>query len=193
MAKFNFKEKTFIIFVILSLILNFNTIIASLLSIQVFLYAKFIVLYLFLLLVSTILLFINTDTTKKMAWILALVSAVIFLFNPSSVPTNPSYMQGSFLSLIQSLFWQDFPTALLQLNLSLIPLMVGIFSVLELKKYENKNVDKIMGIVFIGLFCFSLLMDKLILRIFEFNQYREPFLFSLIFIITVILWNKFQK
>ncbi|MBU1201488.1 MAG: hypothetical protein KJ583_05010 [Nanoarchaeota archaeon] len=193
MVKFNFKEKSFIIFVILATILNFNTIIASLFSLQVFLYSKFILLYLFLFLVSTILLFINTNKTKKIAWILALISAIIFLFNPSSVPTNPSYMWGSFISFIQSMIWKDFTTALLQLNRSLIPIIVGTCSFIELKNHENKNLDKIMGIILIGLFCFSLFADKIILGIFELNQYIKPVIYSLIFIIAIFLWNKFEK
>jgi len=193
MVKFNFKEKSFIIFVILATILNFNTIFASLFSLQVFLYSKFILLYLFLFLVSTILLFINTNKTKKIAWILALISAIIFLFNPSSVPTNPSYMWGSFISFIQSMIWKDFTTALLQLNRSLIPIIVGTCSFIELKNHENKNLDEIMGIILIGLFCFSLFADKIILGIFELNQYIKPVIYSLIFIIAIFLWNKFEK
>lgn len=193
MLKLDFKEKTFILFVILTIILNFNTVIASLFSVQAFLYAKFVLLYLFLFLVSIILLFINTDKTKKMAWILALISAVIFLFNPSSVPTNPNFMWGSFISLIQSIIWKDFSTALLQLNRSIIPIMVGVFSFFELRNYENKNLDKNMGIIFIGLFCLSLFVDKPIFGIFEFNQYIKPLIYSIIFIMAIFIWNKFGK
>lgn len=193
MVKFNFKEKTFIIFVILAIILNFNTIFVSLFNLQAFLYSKFILLYLFLFLVSIILLFINTNKTKKIAWILALISSIIFLFNPSSVPTNPSYVWGSFISFIQSIIWKDFTTALLQLNRSIVPIIVGVFSFMELRNYKNKNLDKIMGIILTGLFCFSLFADKIIFGILELNQYIKPLIYSFIFIIALFLWNKFEK
>lgn len=193
MVKFNFKEKTFIIFVILAIILNFNTIFESLFNLQIFLYIKFILLYLFLFLVSVILLFINTTKTKKIGWILALISSIIFLFNPSPIPTNPSYMWGSFISLIQSIIWKDFSTTLLQLNRSIVPIIVSAYSFIELKNYENKNLDKIVSIIFTGLFCFSLFVDKFIFGIFELNQYIKPLIYSLIFIITLFFWNKFEK
>gem|GEM_PF-6226379 len=193
MVKFNFKEKTFIIFVILAIILNFNTIFESLFNLQIFLYIKFTLLYLFLFLVSVILLFINTTKTKKIGWILALISSIIFLFNPSPIPTNPSYMWGSFISLIQSIIWKDFSTTLLQLNRSIVPIIVSAYSFIELKNYENKNLDKIVSIIFTGLFCFSLFVDKFIFGIFELNQYIKPLIYSLIFIITLFFWNKFEK
>jgi len=144
-------------------------------------------------LVSVILLFINTTKTKKIGWILALISSIIFLFNPSPIPTNPSYMWGSFISLIQSIIWKDFSTTLLQLNRSIVPIIVSAYSFIELKNYENKNLDKIVSIIFTGLFCFSLFVDKFIFGIFELNQYIKPLIYSLIFIITLFFWNKFEK
>ncbi len=193
MARFNLKEKTFIIFVILVIILNFNMVIGSLFSIQTFLYAKFLLLYLFLYLVSIALLFINTNKTKKIAWVLALTASLIFLFNPMHVPTNPSYMWGSFISLIQSLIWKDFTTALLQLNRSLIPLLVSIYSIFELKSYNNKSFDKIMGITFIALLCSYLFADKLSLGNFELTGYLKPLMIFIAYILIIILWTKFEK
>ena len=190
LGKFNFKEKTFIIFVILAIIFHFNTIFASLLSLQVFRYTWWLLIYLFLFLISIILLFINTNKTKKIAWILALISAIIFLFNPWKFQAHKFY---PLLSLIfHTMIWKDFTTALLQLNKSFVPIIVGIFSFIELKNYKNKRLDKIMGMVLIGVFCFSLFAGKIILGIFELNQYIKPLIFSFIFIITIFLWDKFE-
>ncbi|MGV8172146.1 MAG: hypothetical protein ACP5OA_05645 [Candidatus Woesearchaeota archaeon] len=128
-----------------------------------------------------------------MAWILASISTILFLFNPFSVPISPGYVWGSFISFIKSLIWKDFTTALLQLNASLIPVMVGIFSYFELKKNNDIKLDKNLSILFIALFSFSLLVYAPIMGISEFNRFIQPIIYSVIFVIVILVWNKFEK
>jgi hypothetical protein len=139
---------------------------------------------------SVILLFISDARAKKAAWILALVSALIFLFNMALVPTNPGYVWGSYISSVVALMWKDYTLALLQLTRSIIPLMIGIFSLIELTNYKNDNLDRNISIIFIGFFCFSLFAEKFIKHMFGFGQLIEPSVYSLIIIIAFFLWGR---
>ena len=201
-AKFNFRTKSFIIFMLLSIVLlllksqfvfssNYLPI-----SMRLF-YLLMIIIYP----ISLIFLFLNKNWSKITSWILVLIPSLTWLFNPLRTPTNPDYFIGSIPSLIVSLSYADWTTAILQIVSSITALIIIIISITNLLKYENKKFDLTIGIllgffsVTSGLYFFGPgIITSLILGSSIYSAtWRTLIILSLVYIISLIIWNKFNK
>ena len=191
--KFNLRGKTFILFVIFYLILNFNILLYAILSLQIPVYARDIIIYLLLYSISIVMLFINTNKSRKIAWILALIPSLMILFNPFKSPTNPYLSMGRLVSLFQSAMGGDTVTALLMIVASLIPILIIIYSISELINYNNKKFDLVLGWMFIIFFCFELFGFSIITGSIYFANILKPMIISILYITTILIWTKLSS
>jgi hypothetical protein len=145
--------------------------------------------YYLIYLAGMILLLINNDRTRMIAWILVLVPALGTLFNPLTLANNPTYFIGTLISFVQSLSFGDITTALLMLSVSLIPLMIIIYSITKLVKYENKKFEFICGLLFIIFFCLSFFISSILSLIFD----LWPFIISIVYVGLIIAWSLIEK
>lgn len=183
MLSFNLKEKTFILFVIFTLLQSPTTIF----------HIKPLLLYACLLFLSMVLLLINTHKSKTTAWIIVLIAAIVYLFNPSKTASNPQYSYGSLIAFIQGIIAQDYTTALMQLTRTLIPILLMVYSIIELKHYESLKLDKTMGLIFVIAYLFSLVGFKLIAKTFRLSPYIDPLTFFVLYVVVLYFWNRLEN
>jgi len=184
--RFNLKERTFILFIVYIFIINLNNIIAAISNFQSLTYLIPVLTYILLLIISGVMLIIDK---KKIAWIIAIISSILFLFNPLN-PNAAAYSWGSFIALIQGIIWKDSITALLKLEMSLIPIMIIIYSFLELKNIKDRKLDINISKVFVILFIISLFFSNIILGT---TKYIIPLITSIMYILGLFIWHKLDK
>ena len=146
--KLNFRTKGFIVFMILSfLILIYDLIFRTPSQVSKLpILFSFNNIFIYVLYALTIIFLFKK---KFCAWILALIPSLWILFNPMINPVNiPS---GTILRLFSNLV--DPANARIAIIASIIPIIIIVYCIInlitELKNYENKNLDLIIGIIFI--------------------------------------------
>jgi len=172
-------------------VFGFNVLLAGLSDPSQFIILKH-QLAIYIILAASVIFLLFTKY-QKASWSLALAASVIALFDPLPIVVNPSYAEGSLLSLIVSISQGDPVTAFLLLLLSLIPVMIIIFAISKLTKNENKKFDKLAALIFVAIFFLSNILDPLIKGIFSVVEYVKPVLLSLLFIIIFVIWNNVEK
>ncbi|RLE46891.1 hypothetical protein DRJ22_00775 [Candidatus Woesearchaeota archaeon] len=157
-----------------------------------FLFLNPFFIYLSLLFVSVILLFVNSVKSKRAAWIIALVSSLLFLLNPFS-SSNPFFSQGVLIMLIQTIFKKHFLMILLVVKNFISAFFVILFSLVELLKARSKILDRVLGVLFVVLFCLSLFFEN-VLRFGTCSlRILIPFVFFIIFVVVLLVWGKIEK
>jgi len=189
--EYDLREKTFITFLVFTILMSFHSFLYSLYRVTA--NKGYTILYFLIYSLALILLLQKTDRLKKFGWVLVLISACIVLFNPLPSPSNQDLSIGTFITLIQSSSAGDLTTALLMLVSSLFQILIITYSISELINYKNQKFDFVTSLIFTITFCFSFLGFPIITGSFILYDIVKSIFISILYIGLVILWYKSEE
>lgn len=95
--------------------------------------------------------------------------------------------------LIQTIFKKHFLMILLVVKNFISAFFVILFSLVELLKARSKILDRVLGVLFVVLFCLSLFFEN-VLRFGTCSlRILIPFVFFIIFVVVLLVWGKIEK